>query len=401
MPQTQKSELLTAGSARCGRCAEILPDETLTYCLSCGVPFSKVPPTTSYTRFDERGFQFTGLKQRFRQYGLAIATFCAIFAFYGLVDAYRAGQVALLLKADRPLIFHVYNSEKYPKLDRKTARESVSIGLQAFEDHFGLELTQFDFSEEKLPEDLATIWKVAPPTQYTSWEKQIFPTFQKIWINQPSGPLHVILTNIPILADDDKSSLETRHLSDSKLISGLAHPGLVVVSSFRMLTTDPEYIASRFDVPRPGDKSRLMGEYLIAHELGHALLGLPDYIIEESGLRGPASAAVDPGECLMHTDAHGGFGAWEQLKKRKLGTPAPCVAYENVLQAFRLRRGAILALHAGNIVEARKQHKQAIDLARQELAPWVSANWISEHDAFLSFSERWMNRLLMTQLRND
>jgi Zn-dependent peptidase ImmA (M78 family) len=43
----------------------------------------------------------------------------------------------------------------------------------------------------------------------------------------------------------------------------------------------------------PSLQSRYLGEFLIAHELGHALLGLPDYVstpnTQEFGARGIAS----------------------------------------------------------------------------------------------------------------
>ena len=48
------SELDAGWTTRCGRCSEILPDETLTFCPVCGIPFSRVPPTNEFSLLVER-----------------------------------------------------------------------------------------------------------------------------------------------------------------------------------------------------------------------------------------------------------------------------------------------------------------------------------------------------------
>lgn len=96
-----------------------------------------------------------------------------------------------------------------------------------------------------------------------------------------------------------------------------------MVSAFRMLTDSPEYLASRFDIRDRTEQARHLGEYLVAHELGHALIGLTDFIVDKPGvpaLRGPASIQ-DTSECLMHTDEQGGFRACRRCATAASGTP--------------------------------------------------------------------------------
>lgn len=401
------SEHTLGGATRCGRCAEVLPDETLTYCTSCGVPFSKVPPTDSYFRLEERRFSEAQRIARARAFGLGVLAFLFFYAASTFLHAWTSGLNPADLSIGRKLVVHFHDVEEYPSLDRALKRDALNVALQAFEDHFGLTLDRYEVNEGPLPAPLEDAFSGRhKPELFSIWEREIFPTFQKSWLQAPSSDLHVLVTNIPISVDTKEPSIETRHLSKAKLISGLGHPSLVVVSTFRMLTEQPEYRASRFEIRGRPEQARHLGEYLLAHELGHALIGLTDFVVDKPGapapaLRAPASVPEDTSECLMHTDEQGGFRAWESLRRRQLGKTSTCAAYTSGLEAFRLREIAIRSLQSGQREAAESAHRKAIDLARQSLLPWVAQTWARDHDHFLSLAHRWRNRLLMIQSRDD
>ncbi|MBS1983780.1 MAG: hypothetical protein JST16_06370 [Bdellovibrionales bacterium] len=397
------SAAFTGGSARCGRCAEILPDETLTYCPSCGVPFSRVPPTNSYIRFEERFFKYANARRRVWTVFLSAATLVACFALVTLLDAWSAGGKKLPLHAQRSLVIHFYDMPGYPTLSRPLKRESVNVALQAFEDHFGVTLQDYHITENTLPDSLKPYFVGAGPTRLTIWEEQIIPHLLGEWSRDPNGPLHAVVTNIPLFVDAKQPNIETRHLSASKMISGLGHPALVLVSTFRMLTELPEYRDSKLPIQSGSEQARHVGEYLLAHELGHALLGFTDFVIEKpvtpATLRAPASikASSPYSQCLMHTDEAGGFGAWENIRHRTLGQRSTCHAYTQALRAVRLHEESLELLRSGQRKEAQATHAEAITEAQHSLNPWVAELWLQEHESFLSLGERWRKRLLMFQ----
>lgn len=399
MSLSRHTEVLTHGAARCGRCAEILPDETLTYCLSCGVPFSKIPPTDSYIRFEERHFLRRPLRGRGLAAGLlGLAVSYVVVAF---VQAVATGHHVAVMGADRPVDIYFYDAPEYPSLDASVKRLSASIAVQAFEDHFGFAPHRWRIVDDGLPEALEPWHNEGLPSSFAVWEQQLVPLLQNEWLRRPDDALSVVVTNSPIIVDTEAPRLETRHLSDAKIVSGLGHPAFVVVSAFRMLTQDPQYATSRFVIRNEAEQARHLGEYLMAHEMGHALVGLTDIVMpsgrDAAALRGPASVASDTSQCLMHTDAQGGFSAWEHTRARTLGEPSTCFAYNRAREAFEKRARSLELLKEDRDSEARALHLEAIHLAKLNLLPWVAQTWRDEHDAFLSLGERWRKRLLMVQ----
>src|SRR5690606_33174445 len=104
------------------------------------------------------------------------------------------------------------------------------------------------------------------------WQDQVFSKLSRDWQDYSIEPLQVLITNIPIKNDlDDLNPTETAHLNPFGHVSGLGHPSLSVVSSYRIFAESNRLFSG--DDPLSNQKARYLGEYLIAHELGHALLG--------------------------------------------------------------------------------------------------------------------------------
>ena len=283
------------------------------------------------------------------------------------------------LTAEREVEFYLANIEGYPAVSSATAREAVTTALQSYEDHFGIRIKNWKFIEEKIPEDIEAYMNQLPKeklSDLSSWQQLYRNKLMPDWYQRPYQPLRVFITNFPLRAPDFLR-METRHLSASRLVGGFANPAFIIISSYRMLTELKE--------SETANQSRYMGEFLIAHELGHALLGLPDFVappeFQEFNARGLASAAESPySKCLMHTDEGGGLNAWRALKARPLGQSALCFSYEELLRAHDLRREAIGLAKAGNFDEALKQMDIALTLLPSDnrALAWLKDLWTDE-----------------------
>lgn len=397
------------GTARCGRCAGILPDETLTFCPKCGVPFSRVPPTDTYTPFQEKREIQERSRERRRFYALSALALFSLSLCLAIAGRVVNDQSLRRLSSFPAIEFYTFDVSEFPKLSPSARRQSIAIAVQAFEDHFGFPLRDYSIHEDRLPEEVAPYFQgpwngddlsAESPMLLSFWEKRLYPKLFREWRSKPARPLRVLITNIPLFANTMKDSdLELRHLSGSGLVSGLGHPSFVVTTTYRMLTRDDEFAKAGASMRTEGDYSRHLGEYILAHELGHALLGLPDFVVSNAkpmpGLRSPASVGGastdqnDPVEtdCLMHTDEGGGFEAWKHLSRRTLGMPSACHAYVAGLDAFDLRNQSLALYRAGHATQAKERHTEALRRAEAGgLQEWVIARWREEQGWFSGFS---------------
>ncbi len=99
-----------------------------------------------------------------------------------------------------------------------------------------------------------------------------------------------------------------------------AIPGRALVSStFSMITSLPFFREDGVEGLSPRDKLEVIGAFILAHELGHALFKLPDFYDH-------------PKECLMTTKHDTGYvsGYW-----RLLASPGPCPACAPWVEAKR------------------------------------------------------------------
>ncbi len=387
----KNSELSTGSSLRCGRCAGLLPDEFQTYCHSCGAPFLRVPPTTEFSLLGEHEFKKEQFFIKLKVFSIA---FSFVFLFWGFSFFLSAlnQQLAIdRLVLVRPLEVYTYNLSEYPALTPHETSQAIHIGIQSFEDHFAIRFNEWNVKEGVVPEELKSeyySWKGDAQSEWPMlglkvWKDNFYPMFSQKWNKNPGQALRVLMTNHPLYASNAAHDIETRHLGADKLISGLGHPGFVLISSYRAFQP-----SSRVE---GAERVRFIGEYVLAHELGHAVLGLKDYVVDAHSKAGraPASAAIQR-QCLMHTDANGGMEAWQALKKRTLSQNVDCYEYERLISAFKLRTMAVLMLKTGSRVEAKRLHEQAIAQAASFAEPWLVAQWKEEHRLFLSVIRRWM-----------
>lgn len=403
---------------RCGRCSDILPDETMTYCPACGVPFSQVPATTQFVSFREYASTIQRRKSIVRNIVFSFTGVGALIFSFALATEWRRQELVSNANPQlRPIVLHFAEFPHAPQISPVVRRTSIGIAVQSFQDHFGLELTDVRIKENSLPEQLKQIVEEGlnlgvtqglsldqlPITQLSFWEKKIFPELTRGWKRDANSSLDVWITNLPVIADADHGThIETRHLGAHKLISGLGHPALVIVSTARM--DGPEAVA--LGLRSDEEKARFLGEFIIAHELGHALLGLADTVVESDFyrnkkqlVRAPAFIPEHAPDCLMTTDQGGGQLAWSKIRNRPLGQRAQCSLYESTSRAFQLRAQAVKMLTLGHDATARKLHKEAIDeLSKSPSGTWLLKTWNSEHAIFYPWLTRWTQPESMVQL---
>jgi len=445
MKQGNVSELDAGGTLRCGRCADILPDETLTFCKSCGAPFSQAHPTESYVLLSDRRASLKIQTQRNKTIGICASLMLSFWMLFGLaMTIHQNVEIQNLRPKMRELKFYFKDFSSLPELDSNIKREAIFISLRAFEDHFGLQIKDVSFYDDQWPAILNPVYSdteaqlaksgtansdalfAIPSMRLSFWENQVFPAMNLAQIRGSQSPLNIVISNLPIFAKKDSSSqVETRHLAGAGLVSGLGHPGLVFVSTYRLHNEVSLFHLDRPDVENFAEKARYVGEYAIAHELGHALLGLTDYVTPPeaySPLTLSRAAKDNPNknrlarkiasldeiknqssvsQCLMHTDKGGGSQAWANLKRRELGLRSDCSKYEDITRAFSLRFQAIEWLKAGDREGAEQLHSRALELAKPIAQEWLVAEWKKEHQLFLSFFRRLSFSMFMVQSRDD
>ena len=402
-------------SARCGRCAHLLPDETLTFCPRCGIPFSKVPPTSSYSTLSERVHVLLLKRYRMR---LILTTGFVFSAFWLLMASFSSLQTESLLtklRAVRPLEVYLIEDPAYPRIDIQTQIESIAVAVQSFERHFGVRLDEVTIRRDRLPpliqQKFPGLWTHPQRSSLSYWESKIFPALNPAWEDVSSVALPVVFTNIPIVNDLGRDpSLETAHLNPLGLVSGLGHPSLSIISSYRMLREEKVLFGKASAEAHPERRrleARFLGEYVFAHELGHALLGLPDFVQRaqmpaQVQLRGPASVdseEPDYSRCLMHTDEGGGYRAWGAIVARSnhKSVSSPCPEYQAVLTAFKLRAQALEALSAGDRSQAEELYAELLKVYNPPAKTWLRTQWEQEHRLFMSLIKRWWSGFFMIQ----
>jgi hypothetical protein len=391
---------------RCGRCAHVLPDETLSFCPYCGIPFSRVPPTNSFELLASHREKLRLLVFRRKLFITTASLIVGLLMLcFGTTELYFLNQVEKLT-AMRKIHFYFFDDTRYPSLTLYQKHEAIAIATESFQEHFGLALNQFVVTHDELPPELKDGWSWVNEnhTQLSYWEKTFFPEQQKRWARDPYGELPVFITNFPIRADHPKeSSIQTEHLSKNLLISGLGHPTFSLISTFRIFE-EAKILFPNAKSSLAALQARYLGEYVIAHEMGHALLGLPDYTVLErdsgksSTLRSPASVdlrampnEIDYSECIMHSDTGGGFKAWKELSARKMDEPLKnyCPEYVATIEAFMLRARAIELLKLDHRSEAEALHEQAIKKIGETTELWLAGLWKKEHPLFMNSLERW------------
>ena len=318
------------------------------------------------------------------------AVFSAFWLLLATVSTLHTESLLAKLKPVRPISVYLIEDPAYPSIDTQTQIESIAVAVQSFEAHFGVRISDVIIQRDKLPpivqQKFPDLWSNPQRSSLAYWESHIFPKLVPEWDEVSSDPLAVIFTNIPIVNDlGNNTSLETAHLNPWGLVSGLGHPSLSIVSTYRMLREENVLFGkakSANDVSHKRLQARFMGEYVFAHELGHALLGLSDFVQHSrmpalAGMRAPASVDSDNPDyarCLMHTDPGGGYQAWNAIRSSGNSTQAssnPCPEYLSVLTAFKLRAQAIEALNKGERDSGRPLYGNAQSLrsSREELAP--------------------------------
>ncbi len=395
----------TPRPARCGRCAELLPDETSTFCQACGAPFSNVPPTENFISTAERKFELENRKKFFQTVGLSTLLLVVSFASIALLEDLAQRQATKALASSRKLVIYTYDFKAFPSLASTYRRQAIALAIQAFEDHFGRRLENYEIRENSLPPEMAEFESAAWSEDFENlsfWEEKMLVRFARRLASPLQADLPVIVSNFPLWAhrSGKKTSMETRHLSPAGLLSGLGSPAFVLVSTYRMLTDRKDLESSKPRFNSDFERARYLGEYLMAHEWGHALLGLPDFVTKSAGLRAPASVANND-DCLMHTDEGGGRHAWDILRRRSLGVPATCAAYSSSLEIWRDRESAVELIQSGRRAEAEALHQKAL-LASQDAAnPWVYEFLKDEHKNFLAPPARWWSRFFVFQSKDD
>ncbi len=373
-------------SVFCGRCAHPLPDETQSFCGTCGAPFSVYPPTNDFILIIEHRLSVINKNIRIKKSITALTwlTLCIIL-FLSAASIFKDNKLQKI-SSEREVEFYIANFEGYPTVPEHTNRESILVSLQSFEDHFGIKIKKWRFIQDQIPEEILPLINSVDLKELetlTLWQsfykKQLLPR----WRLNPYKPLKIFITNMPLKAPDFMN-METRHLSASRLVGGFANPSFVIISSYRMLTEIKEN--------NPSLQARYLGEFLIAHELGHALLGLPDFVSTpetiEFAARGIASEyKINYSKCLMHTDEGGGLKAWKALQDRPLRSEAKCPAYRDILQAHKLRKEAIHLAHQKNFKEALRQMDLAISFLPEDKHSliWTKELWKQERKELAGF----------------
>lgn len=330
-----------------------------------------------------------------------------LLLIFGTTELYFVSKSEALTPV-RNIHFYFFDDSRYPSLTLYQKHQSIAIATESFQEHFGVSLENFKISHGELPAEIKGDWSWGDErhTKLSYWEKTFFPQQQKRWLKNPDATLPVFITNFPIKSDKpNESMIQTEHLSKNQLISGLGHPTFSLISTFRIFEEEKILFTNK-KIPLAEQQSRYLGEYVIAHEMGHALLGLPDYTVLErdsaihggAGMRGPASVdletvpnEIDYAECIMHSDTGGGFKAWRQLASRQMDQKLKnyCPEYIPTIEAFLIRAESVRKLHEGNRAEAERLHAEAIKRISETTEVWLTSLWKKEHPLFMNAADRW------------
>ena len=376
---------------RCGRCAFLLPDDTMTFCPMCGIPFSKVQPTQSYLLLEDR----ENILHKRREYrlksifaGVSIVLLVLSFVFYKNYQLhYRYYQISQA----RSLIFYNYQNDAFPKLSALELNEVVQRGMQAFYDHFQWDIKQYSVLHDALPDSgVEDFLSSTLSIDFYKWQKFVLSKHYKLYRNNPNRPLPVVVTNIPIAIGNEQRRFvaESRHLAESGLIGGLANPGIVVVSTYKALNNQTLSERERFKIDNKDELYRLIAEYFLAHELGHALVGLKDFVVNPQVsdkaplVRIPAAIPPVQEECLMHTVYGGGGQSWQQLKQRPIAQATQCSLYTPLLKAYRLRKQAFELRLKGQYQQSQTMYQQALNAAEGLLQENLMTIWLDDQQRF-------------------
>ena len=352
---------------------------------------------------------------------LAVTTSVVFSAFWLLMASFSSLQTESLLaklRPVRPLDIYLIEDPAYPRIDVQTQIESIAVALQSFERHFGVQIADVAIHRNELPpivrEKFPDLWENPQRSSLSYWESRIFPKLNPAWEEVAGDPHPILFTNIPIVNDlGNETTLETAHLNPWGLVSGLGHPSLSIISSYRMLREE-NLLFGKTTRAGSSDRRRLearfMGEYVFAHELGHALLGLPDFVQRarmpaQVALREPASAETDEADyasCLMHTDEGGGYQAWKSIRSSAAQSTdgadsISCPDYLPVLTAFKLRQQAIQALRQGDRSRAKALYSEVLETYNPPSKTWLRSQWEQENLLFMSLIKRWWSGFFMVQ----
>jgi hypothetical protein len=347
------------------------------------------------------------------------AVFVAFWVLLGSLSTLQNESLIAKLQTVRPLEIYIHNDPKYPHIDPQTQLESIAVAIQSFQEHFGIDIKRITIRKDELPaviqEHFPELWTNPQRSSLSYWESRVFPRLSPRWEDVASTELPILLTNIPIVNDlSQETTLETAHLNPWGLVSGLGHPSLTIVSTYRMLREeDTLFGKATTHEARRRLQARFIGEYVFAHELGHALLGLSDFVLRgprqpsQVALRGPASIHTDEPDyarCLMHSDSGGGYRAWHAIRESRNEGRDPasissesCPEYRPVLTAFHLRAQALAAIRRGEREEAAKLYEEILDIYTPQNKNWLRNQWEQESLLFVSFIRRWWAGLFVIQ----
>ena len=140
---------------RCGRCAEVLPDETMSFCPLCGVVFSQVPPTSSYQSLAQVLVLRELKSQQRRTWALTALFFIGFWSLAFLWSEWSFQERAETLSSSpRTVRFHFAEASGFPLFSPVVRRMAIGVALQSFEDHFGMSLKVEGIDEEGFPQVL-------------------------------------------------------------------------------------------------------------------------------------------------------------------------------------------------------------------------------------------------------
>jgi tetratricopeptide (TPR) repeat protein len=118
----------------------------------------------------------------------------------------------------------------------------------------------------------------------------------------------------------------------------------VIASTFSMVTDLPFFREEGAETLTPEERLRVIGTFIVAHELGHAVFKLPDFYDH-------------PRECLMTTKYETGYvSGWRDV----LAHPGGCTGCQPYIEA---RRQVFL----GQLARAKGDHNEAIRLFKEAI----------------------------------